>query len=203
MAAEDLDVIGRRRSAVNQLGIAAHLALLRHPGFGLSTNSDISEAILNYLAAQLCVRSDLFATYGQRPQTRTDHSLIAAEYLGLRPFTRNDVPNAIELAARAAMRSDRAESIARFLMDSLRADRFILPPPDTLERSGLAGRARARKRAAAEIVAELDDTTLELLDALLSNEPTLCMTPLAWLRDMPGAPSTKNMNALLKRLKYI
>jgi TnpA family transposase len=203
LSTEDLDVIGRRRGPVNQLGVAAHLALLRHPGFGLRTNSDIPEAVLSYLAAQICVPPEVFVSYGQRQQTRTDHSLTAAEYLELRPFTRADVTHAIEVAARAAMLSDRGETIARSLMERLKADRFILPLPDTLERSGLAGRARARKRAAAEIVAELDDTTLELLDALLINEPNLGMTPLAWLRDMPGSPSTKNMNALLKRLKYI
>lgn len=136
-------------------------------------------------------------------QTRTDHGSTAAEYLGLQPFTRSDIAHAIELAARAAMLSDRGETIARFVMDSLKADRFILPLPDTLERSGLAGQAGARKRAATEIVAELDGTKLELLDALLINDPALGMTPLAWLREMPGSPSTKNMNALLKRLGYI
>ena len=203
LASEDLDIIGKRRGAVNRLGIAAHLALLRHPGFGLRVNSDVPEAVLNYLAVQLELSPHVFETYGQRAQTRTDHSSTAAEYLGLQPFARGDIAHAIELAARAAMRSDRGETIARSLMDSLKADRFILPLPDTLERSGLAGRARARKRAATEIVAELDGTTLELLDALLINDPALGMTPLAWLRDMPGSPSTKNMNALLKRLRYI
>jgi TnpA family transposase len=53
LASEDLDIIGKRRGAVNRLGIAAHLALLRHPGFGLRVNSDVPEAVLNYLAVQL------------------------------------------------------------------------------------------------------------------------------------------------------
>ena len=143
LASEDLDIIGKRRGAVNRLGIAAHLALLRHPGFGLRVNSDVPEAVLNYLAVQLELSPHVFETYGQRAQTRTDHSSTAAEYLGLQPFARGDIAHAIELAARAAMRSDRGETIARSLMDSLKADRFILPLPDTLERSGLAGRARA------------------------------------------------------------
>lgn len=47
LTVEDLDIIGKRRGPVNRLGIAAHLALLRHPGFGLRTNSDIPDAILN------------------------------------------------------------------------------------------------------------------------------------------------------------
>ncbi|MFZ5699874.1 MAG: hypothetical protein ACOY4P_00805, partial [Pseudomonadota bacterium] len=38
------------------------------------------------------------------------------------------------------------------LMVGLKGERFILPSGDTLERAGLAGRARARKAAAAAIV---------------------------------------------------
>ena len=202
---EDLDAIGKRRGGVNRLGVAVHLVLPRRSGLGLRTNSDIPipQAILSYLAAQLCVSPDIFEHYGQRPQTQTDHSAAAANILGLHPFTRTDVAYAIDLACRTAMLSDRGETIALSLMDSLRADRFILPPPDTLERSGLAGRARARKLAAAEIVAELDDATLASLDALLVGDPALDITPLAWLRDMPGSPSAKNMNALLTRLKHL
>jgi len=40
-------------------------------------------------------------------------------------------------------------------MEGLKQERFILPSADTLERAGLAGRARARKAAAALIVESL------------------------------------------------
>jgi TnpA family transposase len=119
---EDLEMIGRRRGATNRLGLAAHLALLREPGFGLRANSDIPEAVLNYLAAQLYVSPDEFASYGYRPQTRTDHSAIAAEYLGLRPFTRDHLTHAIELAARAAMQSDRGANSGRSSSTGLTPD---------------------------------------------------------------------------------
>lgn len=89
------------------------------------------------------------------------------------------------------------------MIEGLKAEHFILPPPDTIERAGLAGRARARKQAAAELVAALDVETMERLDALLVNDAEFGMTPLAWLRDLPGAPSTKNINALLRRLQYV
>lgn len=203
LPAEDLEMIGTRRGATNRLGIAAHLAILRHPGFGLRTNADLPDAALNYLASQLHVSPAAFEAYGRRPQTRSDHAAMTASYLGLKPFTRHNLSHAIELAARAAARSDRGETIARVLMESLKAERFILPSPDTIERTGLAGRARARKLAAAEIVAELDCETLQRLDALLINSTDLGMTPLAWLREMPGSPSARNINALLKRLSYV
>lgn len=60
LSTEDLDIIGKRRGATNRLGLAAHLALLRHPGFGLRTNSEIPDAVLTYMAAQLCVSPRVF-----------------------------------------------------------------------------------------------------------------------------------------------
>src|SRR3546814_3100102 len=84
---------------------------MRHPGFGLQPDVDVPDAVLHYLAAQLFVDVDAFADYGQRAQTRNDHADIAARHLGLHPFRRGDIPLALDLAARAAERTDRGEPI--------------------------------------------------------------------------------------------
>src|SRR3546814_1543816 len=133
---------------------------MRHPGFGLQPAVDVPDAVLHYLAAQLFVDVDAFGDYGQRAQTRNDHADIAARHLGLHPFRRGDIPLALDLAARAAERTDRGEPIVRALMEGLKQERFILPSADTLESAGLAGRARARKAAAALIVESLGHAAL-------------------------------------------
>src|SRR3546814_20716631 len=79
---------------------------MRHPGFGLQPDVDVPDAVLHYLAAQLFVDVDAFADYGQRAQTRNDHADIAARHLGLHPVRRGDIPLALDLAARAAERSE-------------------------------------------------------------------------------------------------
>src|SRR3546814_552651 len=99
------------------------------------------------------MEAEVFTDYGQRPQTRNDHADIAARHLGLRPFRRGDIPLALDLAAKAAERTDRGEPIVRALMEGLKQERFIPPSADTLERARLAGRARARNAPAATIVA--------------------------------------------------
>lgn len=38
LSAEDIEVIGRRYGAPNRLGLASHIALMRHLGFGLPGN---------------------------------------------------------------------------------------------------------------------------------------------------------------------
>lgn len=203
LGAEDLELVGRRYRAANRLGLATQIALMRHPGFGLQPDTVVPDAVLNYLAAQLFVDVDAFADYGQRSQTRGDHADLAARHLGLRTFRRGDLPLALDLAARAAEQTDRGEPILRALMDGLRQQRFILPSADTLERAGLAGRARARKAAAARIVESMSDAELVRIDDLIVNSSDFGMTPLAWLRNFEEAPTTANINGLLERLRYV
>src|SRR3546814_2181506 len=86
-------------------------------------------------------------------------------------------------------------------MEGLKQERFILPSADTLERAGLAGRARARKAAAALIVESLGHAELARIDDLIVNNSDFGMTPLAWLRNFEEAPTTANINGLLERLR--
>ena len=132
LAVEDLDLIGSRHRPANRLGLAVQIALMRYPGFGFQPNIGVPDAVLYYLAAQTFMEAEVFTDYGQRPQTRNDHADIAARHLGLRPFRRGDIPLALDLAAKAAERTDRGEPIVRALMEGLKQERFILPSADTL-----------------------------------------------------------------------
>jgi hypothetical protein len=120
LSPDDIEVIGRRYGAPNRLGLASHIALMRHPGFGLSASNAVPVPILHYLAAQLNVDPTVLTTYGQRLQTRNDHAEIVAGYLGLRPFRRLDIPLALELAETAARYTDRGEPIVRALLEGLK-----------------------------------------------------------------------------------
>lgn len=203
LSAEDVELVGRRYGPANRLGLAAQIALMRHPGFGLQPEIGLPDVILQYLAAQLFVDPSSFSAYAQRAQTRTDHADLVARYLGIRPFRRGDLALALNLAAQAAEYTDRGEPIVRALMVGLKGERFILPSGDTLERAGLAGRARARKAAAAAIVEGLSSAELTRLDELVINNPDFGMTPLAWLRNFEEAPTAANINGLLERLRYV
>jgi len=203
LSAEDVELVGRRYGPANRLGLAAQIALMRHPGFGLQPEIGLPDVILQYLAAQLFVDPSSFSAYGQRAQTRTDHADLVARHLGIRPFRRGDLALALNLAAQAAEYTDRGEPIVRALMVGLKGERFILPSGDTLERAGLAGRARARKAAAAAIVEGLSSAELTRLDELVINNPDFGMTPLAWLRNFEEAPTAANINGLLERLRYV
>jgi hypothetical protein len=169
----DLELTTDRRGSHNRLGFAVQLCLLRHPGFGLRAGESVPEALLSYLAHQLGVTPAAFRDYSRRAQTRLDHAGEISAHLGLRAFTHADVPLTLDLAAAGAWSTDKGEPIARGLVEGLRAAKLILPSADTIERVGLAGPARARRRAAEALIATLTPEQLNRVDALLLNDAKL------------------------------
>ena len=131
LADDDLDLICTRRSAENRLGLAIHIALLRHPGQGWLDGDDLPGPLIRWLATA--------------PGTRSSHRQLAIRHLGLRPFVPDDMGTAIDLAALAAFHTDEGRIILIGLINDMKALRFVLPSTAALERIGLAGRARARR----------------------------------------------------------
>ena len=130
----------------------------------------------------------LLAAYGRRPKTRLEHGWEVAAHLGLRGFEAGDLAIALDRAAQAAWSTDQGLPIARAVVEGLRERSVILPAPARIERIGLAGRARARKRALGAVAGALTAEQAAALDALLVPDPTTGVTPIAWLRDIADSP---------------
>ena len=164
----DLDLILRRRGDRNRLGFALQLAVLRHPGTTLA--QVIARAgrppapLVRYLAQQLHVPAASLANYAMREQTMTDHSRQLAELLELRVPTRDDIPFMIEAAAVAAWSTDSGMVISAGLIDALRRARILLPSISTIERAGIAGRTRARKRTTHALLSNLDRVSSDFVN---------------------------------------
>lgn len=203
LSPDDLEWLSRRHGPANKIGAAVQLCLLRHPGFGMRLDEDIPTPVLSYIAAQLNVSDTAYRDYGRRPQTRLDQALHLQRRLGLRSFTRADLGLALGFAAAVAWSTDKGHPIAEAVIDGLQSNRIILPSPDTVERVGLAGRARARRQAAEAILSPLALDQIERIDQLLISDVALQKTPLAWLRDIPESPSATNMASILERLGYV
>ena len=82
---------------------------------------------------------------------------MLAAALGLRPASAADLPLMIEAAAQSAWSTDAASRSPPASIAALRAEKMILPAPAVIERAGIAGRARARKRAADALLAGLSE----------------------------------------------
>lgn len=199
----DLALVSGHRGDANRLGFALQLALLRDPGFGLSVATGAPEALVVFLAEQLGIEPSAFAAYAARVATASEHARELERALGLRPATRMDLPLMIESAAAAAWPTDKGGPIAEGIIHALRDVRIVLPTPDTIERAGLAGRARARKRAADALLAGLSHEQITRLDAMLAVDPATGRTLLAWTRDLPVAPKPDHVRELVDRLAMV
>jgi TnpA family transposase len=199
----DRDLLEDRRGDPNRLGFAVQLALLRHPGMGLAQMEEPIDALIGWLAARLDIPAEAFDDYARRPQTLTDHARVLAAALGMRPPIAADLPFMIEAAAQAARDTDRGHPIVAGLIAALRADGIILPAPAVLERAALAGRARARKRAADALLAGLTPAQISRCDELLVVEPDPRVTRFAWLKDFPTAPKADHIRELVERLRFV
>ena len=155
----DRALVAERRGDANRLGCAVQLALLRHPGTALAYLDQPVDALVAWMARHLDIPAVAFAEYARRSQTMTDHAHQLAATLGLRVPTMADVPPMIEAAADAARGTDNGRPIAAAVIAALRSAHIILPGAAVIERIAIAGRARARKRAAAALVAGLTTTT--------------------------------------------
>ena len=203
LADDDLDLICTRRSAENRLGLAIHIALLRHPGQGWLDGDDLPGPLIRWLAEQVAVPSSALAGYGTRNATRSSHRQLAIRHLGLRPFVPDDRGTAIDLAARAAFHTDEGRSILIGLINDMKVLRFVLPSTAALERIGLAGRARARRISAQALNDALDRTRKGALTDLLKNDPAIGQSRLSWLRGRPHSTSATSLHSLLARLRFL
>ena len=101
LADEDLDLIGTRRRAENRLGLAVHIALLRHPGQGWIDDTEPPVPLVAWLAEQIDVPFSALARYGTRGATRSGHRGLATRHLGLRAFVpTDDMRTAMDLAGK-------------------------------------------------------------------------------------------------------
>lgn len=198
----DLDFVMSRRTPANRLGFALQLALLRHPGFGLSGHSS-PEILIRFLARQLGVDAQEFASYGARPQLISEHLAALMGHLDLRAPRESDLGLMITVAAEAALATDLGLPIATAIIDMLHNQHIILPTPRRIERAGIAGRAKGRKRALTGFLSTITPEQRVKLDALLSVDDALGISRLAWSRDVSGAPKADNVRNLIEKLRHI
>ena len=109
----------------------------------------------------------------------------------------------IEAAAEVAWSTDDGAAIVTGIMDALRRAGIPLPTSSRLERAGIAGRARARKRIHDALIATIGEEAAAKLDALLLTDGNTGLTPLAWVRDLTTAPKADNVRLLIEKLRYV
>jgi len=167
----------------------------------LDRSETLPDELVTFIAEQLDLRTGTLADYASREQTMTDHARALTATLGLRGAVRADIPFMIDAAAKAAWVTDKGLVIATGVIDTLREARILLPSLSTVERAGIAGRARARKQAAHALLSGFRPEQLGALDGLLIIEPTKGIIPPNWMRAIPTAVKPDHVRDILDRLR--
>jgi len=199
----DLKLLGTKRRAVNRLGFAVQLCLLRFPGQGLGPGQPPPAPMVDFIAGQLGIAPATFADYARRDQTRREHATELHATLGVRSFRLSDWRDCLRIGTQAAWATDRGEPIVQAMLAHLRASSVLVPGVAVLERIGLAARGRARRQTFEALLDGLNEAEKATLDGLLVTDPAVRRSRFAWLRDAPEAPAPGNMVSLLDRLDWV
>lgn len=123
----DLTLLGAKRRAVNRIGFAVQLCLLRFPGQGLGPGQQPPAPLVDFVADQLGIAPATFVDYARRDQERREHATELHATLGLRSFRLSDWRDCLRIGTHAAWGTDCGEPIVQAMLAHLRANGVLVP----------------------------------------------------------------------------
>lgn len=200
---EDLGFINKHRRNHNRLGIALQLAVLRYPGWTLFQIKDIPNQILDYIAKQINVSPEEYTQYAKRIATRNEHLEELRQQYGYKNLSFSTYRIIANYTLQCALDNGNTDYLIRSTIEELRRQKVILPVMTTIERIVWEARQRAEDKIFKSLVSTLNESQKLQLDQLLDVNSTYSMTPLAWLREVPGQSSPDAFLKVIQRLQVI
>ena len=196
----DLSLVRQRRGQGNKLGFAAHLSLLRYPGFVLTEETMVPEAFIAWIAGQIDVRPDAWLGVGGNEETRRQHSRELRAFLGLDSFGLNHYRDLVEEIASVALNTDKGAVLVEHALEFLRSRSIVLPGISVIERACAQALTRANRGIFASLGEQLTPDCRKRLDGLLLRRPDSSLTEIGWLRQAPLRPNARSMREHIDRL---
>ena len=135
--------------------------------------------------------------------TRREHLLELRAYLGLSSFGAGHHRQTVNRLCELAMQTDKGVVLAGQVLDDLRQRRVIIPSLDVIERICAEAITRANRRLYRLLNDPLTNDHRVGLDELLQRKPETKKTWLAWLRQSPGRPNSRQMLEHIERLRAL
>ncbi len=167
---DDLARVLVKRQPEGQIGFALQLTTLRHLGRALERNLPVSTEVLEFLADQLGVKTEVYADYAHRDTTRREHFVEACALSGFRRYTLEDAAALEAWLLPVALNLTRAVPLIQACQVELRERKIVQPNLSVLER--LMGKvlSQADEHTYQTLLGGQGDSALERLDALLVPE---------------------------------
>jgi TnpA family transposase len=199
----DLSLIRQRRGDANRFGFAVQLCLLRYPGHPLSANDAVPPPLLKWIGSQLRIDPACWLQYAARDETRREHLMELYAYISVTPFGFKHFRQIVHALTDLALQTDKGIVLARQAVDILRQRHIIIPPLDVIERICAEAVTSANRRIYRILTESLSDENRQALDRLLKLKPDSKITRLAWLRQSPAKPNSRQMMEHIDRLKTL
>jgi TnpA family transposase len=197
----DMSLIRQRRGGANRLGFAVQLCLLNRMGLALGPDTQVPDAMITRLAADLGASPEAWEDYGSREETRQEHAREIRAYLGLRAFGIGDFRSILKEIEEVAGQTDRGVVLVEHAIESLRQKKVALPALDVIENACAQALTRANRRIYASLGSVLEAGHRSRLDSLLKRRPESALTQIGWLRQAPTRPNARSMLEHIDRLK--
>lgn len=199
----DLSLIRQRRGDANRLGFAVQLCLLRYPGHTLSANDAVPPPLLKWVGSKLRIDPACWSQYAARDTTRREHLLELHTYTNVTPFGLTHFRQTVHALTDVALQTDKGIVLASQAVDMLRQKHILIPPLDVIERICAESVTRANRHIYRTLTESLSDENRRQLDKLLKRKPDSKITWLAWLRQSPTKPNSRQMMEHIDRLKTL
>lgn len=200
----DIQFLMPLRGAVNQIGAALQLGLIRLMGYLPDTWwQQLSPEMVSFVAGQLRIDPARFSQYGHRQQTRSDHFTAVLKQLGFRKWEPLDVTWLEPWLLERALEHDEDRLLLAMTCLKLRQQQIVRPAISTLERLVGGMREAAHQETYRRLTTLLTDTVRSQLDFLLLTDTTLKITPHRWLVQQPVSSNPAAINQTLDKLKYL
>ncbi len=194
--------VPRTASPANRLGFAIQLGTLRFLGFCPDDLSTAPEAVIAFVARQLDVAPGELARYGRRGQTRTEHLRQIRQYLDFRKATAGDLSRLESWLVDRALEHDRPTLLLRMACEHLRGLRIERPGVTHLERLIAAARQRVQHETYRRLAPILTGDCKARLDGLLTVDPAIGHSCLAWLQQSVASYTPRTILVTLEKREF-
>ena len=200
LSPDELDTVMGLRGDHNRLGFALQLCCLRYLGFFPEDLSTIPAPVVEYVASQLLLDSEILPLYGKRIRTRQDHQRQVQILLGYRRASPLDVLNLERWLVERALEHDKPTLLFEMACSTLKRQKILRLGTTRLAQIVSAARQQAQEVTYQKLQCLLTEKCCTFLDSLLEVDASLGTTRLWWLQQ---APTDNNLGQMLTTLAKI
>jgi hypothetical protein len=186
---KDIEQVGKCRHQHNRLGFGYQLAFVRILNrFPAKHPFEIFEDILTYTSVQLSIPTENIRSYSGRRQTIDEHRERIRNYLGLKRFGNDVIPQVRKFIFDEACRLEQVGALLARVDLFLKEQGILKPSEDTLRRLIVNQRQEAKKQIFRKITSSLSEKLIQNLDDLIATNNGR-PSPFQNLKMPPGRPS--------------